>query len=347
MARWFCLHNGVQTGPLSTAQLRDLAVKGQLLRTDLVWMEGMTDWIEARNVKNFFPIAAPAPPSLTPITAMPPPRPPRNSASTQAADASVVVDQQPWVTPPSLPPPLPRLTSVGAAQPAAAEINPYAAPTLGIPPRSAEQEYSAARSGPPWEQDGASFKSFLATAKLAYSSPGCLFRAMRREGGFSAPLFYSLAGQIVGALATSLWAVPVQLLVTESADERGFLLVWWFIMFPIIVPVAIAIGLFLNSAILHVSLMALRGANQSYETTYRVVSYAFGSAALLGMIPFCGASFLQPIYALVMSGVGLSAAHETSGLKATLAILLPQALGCCTVAFLYVAIVGLAVANAN
>lgn len=55
MATWFYLHDDVQAGPVSTAQMKELVATGQLGPTDFVWMEGMANWVEARNVKNFFP----------------------------------------------------------------------------------------------------------------------------------------------------------------------------------------------------------------------------------------------------------------------------------------------------
>jgi hypothetical protein len=41
--------------PITTAQLKQLAATGQLQPTDLVWQEGMTDWVVASAVKGLFP----------------------------------------------------------------------------------------------------------------------------------------------------------------------------------------------------------------------------------------------------------------------------------------------------
>jgi hypothetical protein len=56
-AGWFYLVNDVQAGPVSTAKLRELAANGHLKPSDLIWREGIKDWIEARMVKDLFPAA--------------------------------------------------------------------------------------------------------------------------------------------------------------------------------------------------------------------------------------------------------------------------------------------------
>jgi uncharacterized membrane protein len=50
-----------------------------------------------------------------------------------------------------------------------------------------------------------------------------------------------------------------------------------------------------------------------------------GSTALCAVIPFVG-GFVQFIANLVIMSIGLAKAHETSGLKATFAVLIPMLL---------------------
>ena len=52
-------HDGQSFGPVSVEQLRQLALAGQLTATDLVWKEGMTEWVPAGRFKGLIP-AAPA-----------------------------------------------------------------------------------------------------------------------------------------------------------------------------------------------------------------------------------------------------------------------------------------------
>lgn len=51
---WFYHRNGVQNGPVDSAELRRLARSGQLLPTDLIWKQGMPQWVPASSGKGLF-----------------------------------------------------------------------------------------------------------------------------------------------------------------------------------------------------------------------------------------------------------------------------------------------------
>jgi hypothetical protein len=51
---YFVAKNGQQTGPYTLEQLRQMAAAGQLLRTELVWREGMAEWQAAETVVGVF-----------------------------------------------------------------------------------------------------------------------------------------------------------------------------------------------------------------------------------------------------------------------------------------------------
>ncbi len=62
--KWFYGRGGQQTGPLSVAEMRDLVARGQITPTDMVWREGMPNWIPASQAADLMPssqAAAPAP----------------------------------------------------------------------------------------------------------------------------------------------------------------------------------------------------------------------------------------------------------------------------------------------
>lgn len=61
---WFYSRNGERRGPVSSSELRRLAATGQLLPSDLVWKEGMENWVRASSSSDLFPDASepPAPP---------------------------------------------------------------------------------------------------------------------------------------------------------------------------------------------------------------------------------------------------------------------------------------------
>jgi len=54
MPDWYYAKNGKQEGPVSAAQLKQLATAGQLTPDDLVFQEGGTQWVNASTVKGLF-----------------------------------------------------------------------------------------------------------------------------------------------------------------------------------------------------------------------------------------------------------------------------------------------------
>jgi len=99
------------------------------------------------------------------------------------------------------------------------------------------------------------------------------------------------------------------------------------VAFIILLPLFVVIGLFVGSAVVHVCLMIVGGANQPFETTYRVVAFTQGSTGPLQMIPVCGGA-IAGIWGLVSTCIGLSRAHQTDTGRAVLAVLLPVIICC-------------------
>jgi hypothetical protein len=76
MAQWFYSTGGTQAGPVDSAGLKALAASGQLQPTDLVWRDGMADWVAASSVSGLFtqqpaPVAAAAPVPAAPVAHAP------------------------------------------------------------------------------------------------------------------------------------------------------------------------------------------------------------------------------------------------------------------------------------
>ncbi len=64
---WYYLQDGQQQGPISVVQLKQLATTGKLKRSDLIWKEGMAEWMAARTVAGLLPAqSAPPPPPRIP-----------------------------------------------------------------------------------------------------------------------------------------------------------------------------------------------------------------------------------------------------------------------------------------
>ena len=69
---WYYARKGAEekAGPISTPELRELVLAGQMQREDVVWSEGMTDWQPLGNFPELLPPEPP--PAFTPPTLPPP-----------------------------------------------------------------------------------------------------------------------------------------------------------------------------------------------------------------------------------------------------------------------------------
>ena len=150
--------------------------------------------------------------------------------------------------------------------------------------------------------------------------------------GFAAPrrLLYVLIGGSFGLIVYFIYSFAFQSLGIFAQRNplahlvgRGIASVFLLIL----TPVLIAIGMFINAAILHVCLMIVGGAKQSFETTFRVVCFSAGSVYPLMIIPLCG-GVIAGVWGIVLRCIGLARAHETDTGRAVLAVFLPLIVCC-------------------
>lgn len=59
---WHYSVKGMKAGPVSSAEIKRLAESGELAATDLIWKEGLPNWVAASNVKGLFPKTSTPPP---------------------------------------------------------------------------------------------------------------------------------------------------------------------------------------------------------------------------------------------------------------------------------------------
>lgn len=70
---WYYSKGDQRHGPITGEQLKKLAMAGELQDSDLVWREGMAQWVEAQKIKGLFPIPEIAPPQAPPPLPVTPP----------------------------------------------------------------------------------------------------------------------------------------------------------------------------------------------------------------------------------------------------------------------------------
>jgi hypothetical protein len=200
---------------------------------------------------------------------------------------------------------------------------PFTPPSFTPPPPP-----FAARTGPPWEQDGTLVDRFVNTVRGIVTDPKGFFQTMRREGGLGTPLLYAFVGNMIGWLMALVYQT-----LTPFGGGLGEAM-GGFVMMMFILPVAVLVGLFLWSGLLHVVLSLLDGARQPFETTFRVVAYTSGTTSLANIVPWCG-GFIGAAVAIAFTIIGLSEAHEIPVGKSAIAVLVPLVI-CCGLGLLIV-----------
>jgi hypothetical protein len=220
--------------------------------------------------------------------------------------------------------PLSQFPELGAPAPAAppTQIGAGTTPEAAVP-----------RGGLPWEhrKERGFFNAFIETLVMVLTRPGEAFTVMKREGGLGEPLIYALIGGCLGGIVSLLFSLGLQSVGFFADRHDPFAAMAGMgvgsAAFIVLVPLFVIIALFIGSAIIHLCLMIVGGANQSFETTFRVLAFSQGSTGPLQMIPVCG-GMIAGVWALVCNCIGLARAHETDTGRAVLAVFLPLIVCC-------------------
>jgi len=216
----------------------------------------------------------------------------------------------------------PELT--GTAAPAVPPVQPGAGPV------STTVE---GRPGLPWEhrQERGFFNAFIETLSMVLTRPAEAFSVMKREGGLGGPLIYALIGGCIGGIVSFLFSLGFQSLGMFKDQHNGLAAMAGMgigsVAIVILLPLFVVIGLFIGSAVVHLCLMIVGGANQSFETTFRVLAFSQGSTGPLQVVPVCG-GLISGVWALVCTCIGLARAHETDTGRAVAAVFLPVIVCC-------------------
>lgn len=312
---WFYEYNGEQKGPVTESELDSLIAQGVVLPTTLVWRDGLTSWTPLARVRT----------ASAPVGGFTP-----AAGSTQCDSCGRFFDTGDVVQ-------IAGRNICAGCKPAVLQ---------GLQQGTTLTSLSdPTRNGPAWEhrETLGFWVATRDTVKSILMEPSHAFSTMRVDGGISKPFWFNLIfaglGNVVLFLVLSLFQASMTSLSPELRGASGmpagvagvmfvFQLVWSF--------VGVAIGTFIQSGIIHVSLMICGGARRPYEATYRALAYGAGSVALLNLIPVLGSIAAVP-WSLVVTCIGLSRTHETDLWRAVLAVfLLP--IVCCVLALIVMGI---------
>ena len=108
--QWYWMQDGQKSGPVSTAELKELARTARLKPTDMIWREGLPNWVQASQAKGLFvpppPVAAAQPPT-------------RRAAAAPDSPAQTFASPQPEASPqPTVSPRTPQSNATAGATPA-------------------------------------------------------------------------------------------------------------------------------------------------------------------------------------------------------------------------------------
>jgi hypothetical protein len=212
-------------------------------------------------------------------------------------------------------------------------------PTLPPPPSSAD----AVTTTLPWEDESTPFLiGLVETFKLFALRPQEAFNRLSPVG-IGRPYFYALLMTwielVVGVAYMLVFQAPFLLFGIPELEEtvESFAISTTMTLFItlgvfILMPVLLAIGLFIHTCILHLMLLILGEGKKGIETTFRALCYCH-TADVANVIPFCG-GLISMIWFIVLQVIGIAEAHRCSYVKAALAIFLPFLLCCACIVVL-------------
>lgn len=196
----------------------------------------------------------------------------------------------------------------------------------------------SSRSGPPWEGAGEFVPRYVDTVRGVLTDSKNFFASMRLQGGLQAPVTFALVGMAIGALSSALFSSFGPGLGSYGLPGGG--MGGGFIGTLVMSLMLGVLGLFIGAGIFHLMLSLLGAAKQPFEATLRVVAYAGGATALIGLIPVCG-SVIGAIYGIYLYIIGLADVQECDTGKAAIAVLTPAVVCCVLFALLWGTIMAL------
>jgi hypothetical protein len=204
----------------------------------------------------------------------------------------------------------------------------------------------------PWEQPGyPALEGLYETAKLFLTAPSQAFARMSLTGTLGKPLLYAVIFGWLGIIASQAYSLAFRGVIHNllsglpgySSRLALGLPVAATVGIMVLAPIFVLLGIFIGSAIVHLFLMLVGGANTGFASTVRVVAYS-STVQIVQVIPLCGGT-IAFIWAIVLYIIGLAIAHRTTQGKSALAVLLPGVL-CCVCLAILVAAFGAALAAA-
>jgi hypothetical protein len=187
---------------------------------------------------------------------------------------------------------------------------------------------------PAWERRRqlGTFSALVETVRQVLATPVATFKAMKREGGQTTPLFFYL---LVTTFAT--WAAMAYQLTVIMMNPEAMLgplakslntasLIGIQVLSMALAPILLILVAYCAAGIFHL-VFQLLGSSQPFEVTFRAYCYAVAPASVFRLLPICG-DFLFFIAALVLLVFSFRETLRIDGARATIGVILPSLLCC-------------------
>jgi hypothetical protein len=185
------------------------------------------------------------------------------------------------------------------------------------------------RDGPPWERDGRSTGSFLATLWQAYSWKHYLFHYLHPFRSATDPVWFALWAAIPTAMVWKLLHVPDTIPPIDGQAPTATALAvaaaaGWLVLWAVLAAVGLVMLAAAAAVVYHAMLLVLRVAQYGLLATLRMNWYVVGAVVWWWGIPRIG-EFAGPVVALAMTVCAVRQMHHTSIVAALTTVLLPTA----------------------
>lgn len=219
--------------------------------------------------------------------------------------------------------------------------------------------YDESEPRPSWElrDEIGWMRAGIASLKEILLDPEVTFRRMPLTGGIGGPLLFLVIFGFIGMTGSTIWNILWNMLVTPAqfatqpiGNQQQFAFmtamfgsIFFQIIFLLLSPIFIVISTFINAGIYHLMLMLFGAATREFESTVRTVCYASGAVAIFNALPwFCGGALIVLVWGIVCTVIGLREVHQTTTMKALVAVILPLFI-CCLCSFFLVLFIGIGV----
>jgi hypothetical protein len=168
------------------------------------------------------------------------------------------------------------------------------------------------------------WSSVSATVKAVLFAPETFFHPLSIGKGIREPFAFGMLMGSAGTMFSLFWKFLVFSggLMAMDLPLFGQETAWFvFLISLVCVPVFVTLSMFFFATILHLMLLLVRGGENGFEASFRVIAYS-QATQIWSVIPFLG-GWVGFIWQFIVQVIGLREIHRTSYLRIIAAFLIP------------------------